>query len=27
VTRQCLDVKTKEGRIANVETLSESNCY
>jgi len=27
VTRRCLDVKTKEGRIANVETLSESNCY
>ena len=27
VTRQCLDVKTKEGRIANVETLSESACY
>jgi len=27
VTHQCLDVKTREGRIANVETLSESNCY
>jgi hypothetical protein len=26
VTRQCLDVKTKEGRIANVETLTEGVC-
>jgi len=27
VTRQCLDVKTKEGRIDKVEMLSEGACY